>query len=86
LLVGGATTSKLHAALKIAPKYSGPVVWAKDAAQSVLVSSRLLNAKERQTYINELNNSYEALRKQYAEETERIASLEEARRNKLNLF
>ena len=45
IMVGGATTSKLHTALKIAPVYGGPVIHMKDASQNALVAARLLNAE-----------------------------------------
>ncbi len=86
LMIGGATTSQLHVALKIAPEYDGPVIWVKDAAQNVLAAARLSNKKERSKYVQELNDKYAQLRRDYAEEQQRIVSLENARKNKLNLF
>lgn len=86
ILIGGATTSQLHVALKIAPHYDGPVVWTKDAAQCVLASARLLNPTERPKFEQELADKYEVLRTQYAQEQQHILSLEEARKNKLQLF
>ncbi len=86
LLVGGATTSKLHAALKIAPRYSGPVVWTKDAAQCVLIATRLMNPEEHDAFIAQLRDEYDRLRRDYKVKQQEIASLEEARKNKLNLF
>ena len=65
ILIGGATTSQLHVALKVAPVYGGPVAWMKDASQNSLTAARLLNPKERDAY---------------------VLSIEEARKNKLNLF
>lgn len=86
IMIGGATTSQLHVALKIAPVYGGPVVWMKDASQNALAAARLLNAKEEKTYEQELNDKYEQLRQDYDREQQQIVSLEEARKNKLNLF
>lgn len=86
LIVGGATTSELHAALKIVPEYHGPVVWMKDAAQNVVAASRLLNAGERNAYVDEINARYELLRQEYAQKQESLMGIEEARKNKLNLF
>lgn len=87
ILVGGATTSKLHTALKIAPEYDGPVVWVKDASQMVLVAANLKNPLTRETYIAQLKEEYAALRQSHAEKSVvQLRSLEEARTNKLELF
>ena len=86
VIVGGATTSEMHAALKIAPVYSGPVVWAKDAAQNVVVLARLLNAAECPNYVSQLQARYEMLRKNYHSEQQKLATISEARNNKLDLF
>lgn len=84
IMIGGATTSELHVALKIAPVYSGPVVWMKDASQNSLVAARLMN-DEQQVEL-ELSEKYQHLREAYQHEQEELQSLEEARKNKLNLF
>lgn len=86
MIVGGATTSELHAALKIAPVYSGPVVWSKDAAYNAVIATRLMNPEERVAMKKELDERYEMLRQEYKAKKESILSLEEARKNKLNLF
>ena len=86
VLIGGATTSELHVALKIAPVYSGPVIWMKDASQSAPILSKLLNADECSTFWKQLQNRYETLRKDYQQEQQRILSLDDARKNKLKLF
>lgn len=86
LLVGGATTSKLHVALKIAPRYSGPVVWTKDAAQCVLIATRLMNPDEHTAFVTQLRDEYAELRRSYKAKQQEIVSLEDARKNKLNLF
>lgn len=86
VLIGGATTSELHVALKIAPLYHGLVVWMKDASQSAAILSKLMDAKYRETFQLELHAKYEELRKHYKEEQAQLKSLEEARKNKLNLF
>ena len=86
IMIGGATTSQMHVALKIAPVYGGPVVWMKDASQNALAASRLLNAKEKERYTSELNEKYQELRDSYSKEQEKLMSLEEARKNKLDLF
>ena len=86
IMIGGATTSQMHVALKIAPVYGGPVVWMKDASQNALAASRLLNANEKERYTSELNEKYQELRDSYGKEQEKLMSLEEARKNKLDLF
>lgn len=86
ILIGGATTSQLHVALKVAPVYGGPVVWMKDASQNSITAAKLLNPKEQEGYIEELNDRYAHLREGYQKEQEKLLSLEEARKNKLNLF
>ena len=84
IMIGGATTSELHVALKIAPVYSAPVVWLKDASQNALVAARLMN--DEQKVENELAEKYQHLREEYQQEQEKLSSLEEARKNKLELF
>lgn len=86
IMIGGATTSQLHVALKIAPEYDGPVVWMKDAAQNVIASSRLLNATERPKYVEEIEEKYAGLRSGFLQRQPAVVPLEEARKNKLNLF
>ena len=84
IMIGGATTSELHVALKIAPVYSAPVVWLKDASQNALVAARLMN--DEQKVEHELAEKYQHLREEYHQEQEKLSSLEEARKNKLDLF
>ena len=84
IMIGGATTSELHVALKIAPVYEGPVVWLKDASQNALVAARLMS--EEQQVEQELSEKYEHLREEYHQEQDNLQSLEEARKHKLNLF
>ena len=86
IMIGGATTSELHVAVKIAPVYHGPVVWMKDASQNVLAASRLLNQQEHDRYTDEVNHKYEQLRTGFNQKQQEMRSLEEARANKLNLF
>ena len=81
IMIGGATTSELHVALKIAPVYGGPVVWMKDASQNALVAARLMS--EEQQVEHELEEKYEHLREEYQHDQAQIVSLEEARKNKL---
>ena len=84
IMIGGATTSELHVALKIAPVYGGPVVWMKDASQNALVAARLMN--DEPAVEHELSEKYEQLRQDYQQEQEKPVSLEEARKNKPKLF
>ena len=88
LLVGGATTSRLHTALRLAPLYDGPVLWVKDASQMVPITAALLHPQNRQAFLNSTYAEYEKLCQQYVQTHpgEQIVSLEEARKNRLNLF
>lgn len=67
LLIGGATTSRAHTAVKIAPNYSGPVVYVPDASRSVPVTQSLLSKEARAAYVAEVRADYEKLRRQHAE-------------------
>ncbi len=84
IMIGGATTSQLHVALKIAPVYGGPVVWMKDASQNPIVAQRLMS--DGQHLSAELDSAYARLREQYQQEQQQLLSLEEARRNRPKLF
>lgn len=86
LLIGGATTSRLHTALKIAPVYHAPVVHLKDASQNALVAAKLLNPVQKTSFVKELNEEYELLRRNSSLQKMDTVSLEEARKNKLDLF
>ena len=86
LFVGGATTSEIHAALKIAPEYDGLVIWTKDAAQVPLAAARVLKKNGREQEKARLDEKYEKLRAEYAARQETLVSLNEARENKLNLW
>ena len=86
IMIGGATTSELHVALKIAPVYGGPVVWMKDASQNALVAAKLMNKEEEQQMEKELDAKYEHLREAYETEQQQLLSLEEARKKKPNLW
>ena len=85
LLIGGATTSKMHTALKIAPVYHAPVVHLKDASQNAGIASRLLNPRTKAELVEELNKEYETLRNTYAGKTVQTVSLEESRKKGLKL-
>ena len=86
IMIGGATTSQLHVALKIAPVYGGPVVWMKDASQNALVASRLQNEVQREEMSHQLDKEYTRLRNDYEKQQQALLSIDEARKNKLQLF
>lgn len=86
VMIGGATTSKLHTALKIAPVYHAPVVYMKDASQNALVAAKLLNREQRPAFVEALNEEYQALREKNRQRTVQTVSLAEAQKNKLNLW
>ena len=86
LLIGGATTSRLHTALKIAPVYHAPVVHLKDASQNATVAARLMNPKAKEELKEKLSSEYQQLREKSATQAPKTVSLEEAQKNKLNLF
>jgi len=87
LLIGGATTSKIHTAVKIEPAYTHPVIHVKDASKSVAVVASLLSPDKRDVYLEEIASDYEDLRTNYAAAGRDISylSLEEARNNALHL-
>ena len=83
LLIGGATTSRAHTAVKIAPRRSGPVVWVKDASRSVPVAAALLDDKQRPALLEATATDYAALRERHAQKNERpMLTLEKARANR----
>ena len=86
VMIGGATTSKLHTALKIAPVYHAPVVYMKDASQNAPVAARLMNLDLRSTFAEELESEYRELREKNKTKQVKTVSLEEAQKNKLNLW
>ncbi|GAB3367614.1 methionine synthase [Massilia agri] len=86
LLIGGATTSRAHTAVKIAPHYEGPVVYVPDASRSVSVGQSLLTDETRDAYIIELAQDYERIRVQHAgKKALPMLTLEQARANKAKL-
>ena len=86
LLIGGATTSRIHAAVKIAPKYSGPVIHVLDASKSVNVASQLLGS-QRELLIQKTKTEYDELKKGHESKTEekRFVSYEMAQQNRLKI-
>ncbi len=87
LLIGGATTSKIHTAVKIEPNYSGTVVHVKDASKSVGVVSSLLSKEMANSFTKGIRQEYKDLRQSYAVSSAKIhyVPLEEARKNKLTM-
>lgn len=84
LLIGGATTSKVHTAVKIAQNYSGPVVHVNDASKSVPVASSLISDELRGSFMEEVTKDYERVREQNknAQAQNKFISIKEARENK----
>ncbi|HWW99996.1 methionine synthase [Collimonas sp.] len=86
LLIGGATTSRAHTAVKIAPNYEGPVVYVPDASRSVSVAQSLLTPEQRDQYIDEIAVDYERIREQHAnKKAVPLLSLAAARENRTRL-
>jgi 5-methyltetrahydrofolate--homocysteine methyltransferase len=88
IMIGGATTSRLHTALKIAPVYGGPVIHMKDASQNALVAAKLLHTDTRKAFVEQLKEEQQALRESSgkAAPTGQTVSMQEAGQRKLNLF
>ena len=84
LLIGGATTSKVHTAVKIAQNYSGPVVHVNDASKSVPVASSLISNELRDAFMEKVNKDYDRVREQNknAQSQNKFISMNEARQNK----
>ena len=83
LLIGGATTSRVHTAVKIAPHYEGPVVYVPDASRSVGVCSELLSDERAARYIADVNADYARVREQHANKKQTpLVTLAQARANK----
>jgi len=86
LLIGGATTSRAHTAIKIAPNYAGPVVYVPDASRAVGVVTQLLSINMRQDFVNEVAADYEKVRTQHAaKKGVPLVSLAAARANRTKL-
>lgn len=87
LILGGATTSKAHTAVKISPAYSGPVVWVKDASRAVGVAQKLISREMKKGYVEEVRLEYENVRQRHLEKQEKIRwlSFEKARLNRLSI-
>ncbi len=86
LLIGGATTSRAHTAVKIAHNYDGPVVYVADASRSVSVAQSLLTPEQRDQYIADIATDYERIRQQHAnKKTVPMLTIDAARKNKMQL-
>ncbi|MFZ1289926.1 MAG: methionine synthase [Melioribacteraceae bacterium] len=87
LLIGGATTSKVHTAVKIDENYSGPVIHVLDASKAVAVAGKLLNENTKYDFENNVSDEYNLIRDQHSKKYDsyKLISLEEARKNKLKL-
>lgn len=85
VMIGGATTSAVHTALKIAPQYEGPVIWVKDASQNVPLAARFTHPDTARQAQEELRDEQEALRRGVTQGQE-LLTLEEARQRKPKLF
>ena len=83
LLIGGATTSRAHTAVKIAPRRTGPVIWVKDASRSVPVAAALLDERQRPALLEATEKDYASLRERHAQKNDRpMLTLERARANR----
>jgi 5-methyltetrahydrofolate--homocysteine methyltransferase len=87
LIIGGATTSRIHAAVKVDPHYSGPAIHVLDASRSVTVCSSLMNKDQRDGYINGIKEEYAKAREAHLNKRsdKRYLSIEEARGNKFQI-
>jgi len=85
LLIGGATTSKIHTAVKIAPNYNGPVVYVKDASVNTLVVAQLMSKTQHVAYEAGIAAEYKILREKQTKKAD-LLSLDEAKKRKPNLF
>ena len=88
LMIGGATTSRVHTSVKIAPGYSGTVIHVLDASRAVPVAGQLISTEHKDAFMKENKNEQERIRLDYARRNseKQLLSLEKARSNKLSLF
>ncbi|WP_224997357.1 methionine synthase [Cesiribacter sp. SM1] len=86
LLIGGATTSRIHTAVKIAPVYSGPVIHVVDASRAVTVASKLMSS-ERDAYTSEIRQEYDHMREGHGQRQrdKNYLAIEEARNNRFSI-
>jgi len=81
LLIGGATTSKAHTAVKIAPNFNQPVVHVLDASRAVPVTSNLISAEHKPKFAAQIREEYDRVRATHSSQTAKLLSLEAARKN-----
>ena len=88
LMIGGATTSRVHTSVKIAPSYPGTVIHVLDASRAVPVAGQLISTEHKDAFMKENKNEQERIRLDYARRNseKQLISLEKARSNKLSLF
>jgi len=86
ILIGGATTSKIHTAVKIAPLYAGAVVHVKDASLNTYATIQLMNPETKSSFIEKNREEQTEIQSQQKQKTDEIISLEEARKRKPDLF
>ncbi|MFA6830944.1 MAG: methionine synthase [Bacteroidaceae bacterium] len=84
ILIGGATTSLLHTALKIKPFYSGPTIYSRDASQNVQIVSKILDPKQKEIYLNSLQHKYDEVVEDYTrkQETDDLVPFEQVKHKK----
>jgi len=85
LLIGGATTSKLHTAVKIAPNYNQPVVHVIDASRSVGVSAQLISKEAKQSFVDEIYEEYAKIRQKHEDKTAKLVRFEYAKEHKFKI-
>ena len=87
LMIGGATTSRLHTAVKIQPNYNGPLVYGSDASHAVNIASKLVSKKDSKLFVDDIRNEYKKVRSEYsvAKFSGKRFSLNEARKNRLRI-
>ncbi len=87
IMIGGATTSRAHTAVKIAPQYKATVVHVNDASRAVTVAGNLLNSETKEKYTQDIRTEYDALREGYLNRSrdKNFLTIEQARANKLKL-
>ncbi|WP_045577082.1 vitamin B12 dependent-methionine synthase activation domain-containing protein, partial [Desulfosporosinus sp. I2] len=85
LMIGGATTSKTHTALKIAPNYSKGVVYSVDASKAVEAAKKLVDKNGRERYLAQIEEEYQTIRESYGKIERKLVPIEEAREKKLQI-
>jgi len=87
LMIGGATTSRVHTAVKIRPNYNGPLVYGSDASQAVNIASKLISKKDSKLFLDKVEDEYKKIRLEYssAKFAGKRLSLDDARKNRLKI-